>query len=156
MTPSADTTCPRYTTSHQKSSHFLGFNFRLAALSRPNTSQRRKISSSKVLPWTKISSRYMRQVVHGKPDRTDFISLSNVAGTLHKLNGITVSCHKPLPVEKAVFSLASLSRSTCQYPLLSSNKENHFEPANVASSIWDIGKHRGSCHTGLMSPVSIV
>lgn len=82
-----------------------------------------------------MSSRYTRQVVHGKPYRTDSMSLSNVAGALHKPKGITVNCHKPSPVEKAVFSLASLSSSTCQYPLLRSNEENHLEPANASRAV---------------------
>ena len=43
---------------------------------------------------------------------------------LQSPNGMTVNCHSPEPVVKAVLGRASGDRGTCQYPLLRSSEEN--------------------------------
>ena len=49
------------------------------------------------------------------------IRRSNVAEALQSPKGIiTVNCHKPFPVENAVFSLGFGSSCTCQYLLATS------------------------------------
>ncbi|KAH9513328.1 hypothetical protein Btru_034641 [Bulinus truncatus] len=58
---------------------------------------------------------------------------SKVAGALHKPKGITVNCHRPLPVEKAVFSLSLGCNPTCQYPLFKSRVEKICEPETKES-----------------------
>ena len=53
-----------------------------------------------------MSSMYTRAVSGGRPASTRSMRRSNVAGALHSPKGITVNCHKPPPVVKAVFSLS--------------------------------------------------
>jgi hypothetical protein len=53
------------------------------------TKDKFRIISSKFLPYMITSSRYIRQMSHCNPAKTVSISRSNVAGALHKPNGIT-------------------------------------------------------------------
>src|SRR5436189_4044431 len=81
--------------------------------------------SSKVFPTTIMSSRYTRHVFQDNPFNTLSMSLSKVAGALHNPKGITLNCHRPDPIVKAVFSRSSGARPTCQYPLFRSRVENN-------------------------------
>ena len=65
---------------------------------------------------TIMSSRYIRHSWDVNPASTHSMSLWNVAGALVSPNGITLNSKCPLGVEKAVFALASVVSSTCQYP----------------------------------------
>ena len=79
-----------------------------------NTVQKLTRCSWKVWPDTRTSSMYTNVTWRGRPARTRSVNLSNVAGALHKLKGMTVNCHSPFPIENAVFSLAVSSILTCQ------------------------------------------
>jgi hypothetical protein len=52
-------------------------------------------------------SKYTRHESYVRPRRTVSISRSKVAGALQRPKGMTINCHKPCPVENAVFSLSS-------------------------------------------------
>lgn len=56
------------------------------------------------------------------------MSLSNVAGALQNPKGMTVHCHSPKPVVKAVLEWACSDRGTCQLPLLRLSEKNLAKP----------------------------
>lgn len=80
------------------------------------------------------------------PASTLSISLSNVAGALHRPKLRTRNCHNPWLVQKAVFGLASGLRGTCQYLLCRSSEENQDEldTRSSDSSMQGSGLSEGS------------
>ena len=56
----------------------------------------------KPVAWARRLSRYTTQRLWGMSARTLSIRCSKVAGALHSQNGITLNCHSPWPIEKAV------------------------------------------------------
>ena len=140
------TTWPRYFTSLMKRWHFLGERFSFAVLSLSKTFCRLVSSWEKDCPGT--GYRQGTQVLwtcRGRPASTSSISRSKVAGPLQSPNGMTLNCHSPWPVEKAVFSLELSSSWTCQYPLLRSRVENHSTPDNASMVSSIRGRDMSPC-----------
>ena len=108
--------------------HLDGFNLKPASLSLPNTVPR----SSKLFPSTIISSKYTRYLDHCTPANSKSINFWKVAGALHKPKGITLNSYRPWYVVNAVFCLSCSDTSTCQYPLIKSSVENHWDPDRVS------------------------
>ena len=67
------------------------------------------------------------------------MSLSKVAGALHRPKLRTRNCHNPLSVQKAVFGLSSGLTGTCKYPLRWSSEENQEESDTKSSDSSILG-----------------
>ena len=111
--------------------------------------------STKDFPVMSMSSKYIRHTCVGSPCNTCSINLSKVAGALHRPNGMTLNCQRPIPVENAVFSCPSVlaanqvSRTTC---ILSTSQLFHQYVVGSRNPSWsphsacDNPRRTSNCH----------
>src|SRR5258705_12770875 len=131
--PSAEMMCPRYRVSFLTNWHLEGLIFRLALRSLSKTAWRRFRCSEKSGEKINISSRYMRQISHVKPERICSITRWKGDWAFTSPKGRTLNSYSP-PLEdaKAVLGRSSGAISTCQYPLVRSSDVKYFDPARAS------------------------
>jgi hypothetical protein len=71
-----------------------------------------------------------------RPLKTVSINLSNVAGALQGPRGMTVNCHSPYPVKKAVFSLSEREPFTSSQRVQSVINQWQWETTLPCDIVW--------------------